>query len=138
MRRAIGVDFPLVGLALLLSIMGVAAVYSAGQTDVSTGLANLWRTQSLYLALGLGAAWMVSRISVRAMDHFTPPIYIGTLLALVLLLFVGRGAGTGALLGHGRIEAGPVDLDAGVARQLLGQLDREAVRVVQRERHVAR
>ncbi len=95
MRRAIGVDFPLVGLALLLSIMGVAAVYSAGQTDVSTGLANLWRTQSLYLALGLGAAWMVSRISVRALDHFTPPIYIGTLLALVLLLFVGRGAGTG-------------------------------------------
>jgi rod shape determining protein RodA len=94
MTRGIGVDYPLVILALLLSAMGVAAVYSAGQTDVSTSLANLWRMQALYLALGLGAAWIVSRASIRVLDYLTPMVYGATLLVLVLLLFIGRGAGT--------------------------------------------
>ena len=50
--RRIELDYPLVILALVLSAAGIAAVYSAGQTVVSTGLVNLWRTQALYLALG--------------------------------------------------------------------------------------
>ncbi len=41
-----------------------------------------------------------------------------------------------ALRGHGRVEAGPVDLHPGITGQLLGQLDREAVGVVQGEGHV--
>jgi len=94
-RRTVDVDYPLVVLALVLSMVGVAAVYSAGQTDVSTVLANLWRMQALYLALGLGAAWIVSRLSVRVLDYLTPAVYGGTLVILVLLLFIGRGAGTG-------------------------------------------
>ena len=48
-----------------------------------------------------------------------------------------RGAGPRALRGHGGVEAGPVDLHPGVTGQLLGQLDREAVGVVQGEGHVA-
>lgn len=94
MRRAVGVDYPLVLLALGLSIAGVATVYSAGQTDVSTSLVNLWRTQALYLALGLGAAWAVSRVPVRMLDYLTPALYATTIVVLLLLLFVGRGAGT--------------------------------------------
>lgn len=95
MRRNIAVDYPLALLALGLSLAGVATVYSAGQTDVSTGLVNLWRTQALYLALGLGAAWIVSRVTVRMLDYLTPAIYGATIAVLTLLLFVGRGAGTG-------------------------------------------
>ena len=64
-RRGVSVDYPLVLLALGLSFAGIAAVYSAGQTDVSSNLANLWRMQALYLALGLGAAWMASRSVAR-------------------------------------------------------------------------
>lgn len=94
-RRTIGVDYALALLALGLSLAGVATVYSAGQTDVSTGLVNLWRTQALYLALGLGAAWIVSRVTVRMLDYLTPAIYGATIAVLTLLLFVGRGAGSG-------------------------------------------
>ena len=95
MRRNIAVDYPLALLALGLSLAGVATVYSAGQTDVSTGLVNLWRTQAPYLALGLGAAWIVSRVTVRMLDYLTPAIYGATIAVLTLLVFVGRGAGTG-------------------------------------------
>ncbi len=95
MRRFAAVDYPLVFLALVLSAFGVAAVYSAGQTDFPSIVAGLWRTQTLYLALGLGAAWIVSRASVRVLDYLSPAIYGGTLITLVLLLIgFGRGAGT--------------------------------------------
>ncbi len=95
MRRLTDVDYTLVVLALLLSVFGVATVYSAGQTDVSLRFSGLWRVQALHLALGLGAAWLISRASVRVMDYLSPAIYGGTLLVLTALLFIGRGAGTG-------------------------------------------
>ena len=43
-----------------------------------------------------------------------------------------------ALLGQGLVEPGPVDPDAVLGRQLDRQVDREAIRVVQPERDVAR
>lgn len=95
MRKLTAADYPLVALALTLSLVGVATVYSAGQTDVSTALAGLWRTQTLYLALGLGVAWLVSRASVRVVEYVTPAAYLLSGAFLVLLLFVGSGAGTG-------------------------------------------
>lgn len=95
MRQLTAADYPLVALAMTLSIVGVATVYSAGQTDVSTALTGLWRTQTLYLALGLGVAWLVSRSSVRVVEYVTPAAYAVAVGFLVLLLFVGSGAGTG-------------------------------------------
>lgn len=109
MRRFTDVDYTLVALALVLSLMGVATVYSAGQTDVSTALLGLWRMQSLYLALGLGAAWAVSRATVRGLENATVLIYGAALFILVLLLFVGRGAGTGKSA-HSWIYIGDVSL----------------------------
>lgn len=94
MKTRVTVDYPLVIIALLLSVFGVAMVYSAGRTDVPTFVSGLWRTQVLYLALGLGAAWLVSRASVRFLDWATVPSYAATLAVLVLLLFFGGGKGT--------------------------------------------
>jgi len=42
-RRGAQPDYPLVVLALLLSAFGIAMVYSAGQTDYPTVVADLWR-----------------------------------------------------------------------------------------------
>lgn len=109
MRRLADADYTLVVLALVLSVCGVATVYSAGQTDVSTSLAGLWRMQSLYLALGLGAAWVVSRAHVRLLEGLTPAIYGGAVFLLILLLFVGRGAGTGKS-SHSWIYIGDVSI----------------------------
>ncbi|PYP80282.1 MAG: rod shape-determining protein RodA [Gemmatimonadetes bacterium] len=90
------IDWPLVIVALLLSIYGIAIVYSAGQTDIPTAVARLWKTQLVWFGLALVAAYGASRCSVRLIDWLTWPAYFLSVAMLVLLLFVGKGAGTAA------------------------------------------
>ena len=94
--RAIPADWPLVALTSVLSACGVAMIYSAGQTDVPTFVDGLWRTQIVWLVLGLSVAWAITRSSVRALEWAALPLFIGTVLLLFLLLFIGQGAGTAA------------------------------------------
>ncbi len=99
MRASVGRrvnDWPLVVLALALSAFGVAMVFSAGQTDVPTFVAGLWRNQLAWLTVGLAAAYAASRASVRFLDWAATPAYGLACVLLFVLLFVGKGAGTAA------------------------------------------
>ncbi len=89
-------DPTLVVLATLLTVFGIAMVYSAGQTDVPTQVAHLYKQQIVWFCLGLTAAYVVSRASVRFLDWLTTPAYALSCFLLFLLLFVGAGAGTAA------------------------------------------
>ena len=89
-------DPALVVLAVLLSVFGIAMVYSAGQTDVPTQVAHLYKNQIVWLCLGMGAAYTVSRASVRFLDWAATPAYAFSCVLLFILLFVGAGAGTAA------------------------------------------
>jgi rod shape determining protein RodA len=96
MRQRSLPDATILALALALSVFGVAMVYSAGQTDVLTRVTPLWHRQVLWVALGLAAAFLVSRASVRLLDFLTPPLYGVMCLLLLSLLFIGKGFGTAA------------------------------------------
>ena len=95
-RRSVR-DVPLVVLALLLSLYGIAMVYSAGQTDpaVRTAAATVWRSQVVWFGLGLTAAFVVSRATVRVVEWLTWPMYILSILLLAVLLVPGIGGGAG-------------------------------------------
>ena len=94
--RRFPVDWPLVIVGLLLSMYGISIVYSAGQTDIVTGVAKLWRSQTIWFLISVAAAYGVTRFSVRLLDWLTWPAYYVTVAMLVLLLFIGKGAGTAA------------------------------------------
>jgi len=94
-RRIIG-DLPLLLIATTLSLFGVAMVYSAGVTDTPTFVHNLYRSQSVWLLIGLGGAYAVSRSSVRFVEWATFPAYLLTLFVLCLTLVIGKGGGTAA------------------------------------------
>ncbi|MGH7719700.1 MAG: rod shape-determining protein RodA [Gemmatimonadaceae bacterium] len=96
MRRHLLADFPLALGALLLSLYGVAMVYSAGQTDVPTVAATAYRQQLVWLTLGLIGAFVASRASVRLVEWLTPSAFVFTIALLVLTLIAGTGAGTAA------------------------------------------
>jgi rod shape determining protein RodA len=92
--RRINVDLPLIVAAVVLTIYGLAVVYSAGQTDVPTQATGAWKHQIVWTVVGIIGAYAVSRASVRLIEWSTLPAYTLTLLLLVALL-VGFGSGAG-------------------------------------------
>ena len=93
MSRRIVVDYPLLIIALLLSLYGISIVYSAGQTDQPTYVAVLYKTQALWLLIGMAGAYWISTTSVRFIEWVTWPSYLFTLALLASLLVLGTGTG---------------------------------------------
>jgi len=79
-----------------LMALGLATLYSAGQTDIPTGIEDMWRRQLGWVALAMVAAALVFRLSPRLLEWITPFAYGASLVLLVLTLIVGTGAGTAA------------------------------------------
>ena len=95
LRRAV-TDYHLVLLALVLSLFGLAMVYSAGQTEAATAVTTVYRKQFVWMVAGIVAMLVISRASVRVLDWMTIPLYLMTLVLLVATLIWGGGAGTAA------------------------------------------
>jgi rod shape determining protein RodA len=94
--RAIVADYRLIFTAGLLSLFGLAMVYSAGQTDTPTSVANVYKSQAVWLLIGVGFAYAVAQSSVRFIEWITVPLYALSIFLLGLTLVIGTGAGTAA------------------------------------------
>ena len=90
------IDRPLVGVVVGLAAFGLAALYSAGQTDVPTLVSTIWHRQLVWLALGIACAVVMFRTSPRLLEWATPIAFALVVFLLVLILLVGTGAGTAA------------------------------------------
>ena len=89
-------DRPLLIVVGALAAFGLAALYSAGQTDAPTFVAEIWRKQLVWLGLGAVAAILVFRVSPRLLEWATPPVYAAAVLLLLVTLVIGTGGGTAA------------------------------------------
>lgn len=96
MRALAKLDRPLLLVTLALTAYGVAVLYSAGQTDVPTSVAEVWKRQLIWLGLGIAGATLVARLSPRFLEWVAPACYVVSLLVLVLTLAIGTGGGTAA------------------------------------------
>src|SRR6476620_8803973 len=63
---------------------------------VLTALAHVYRSQLLWMFLGIVGAYAISRSSVRFIEWLTIPAYILSTVLLAATLVVGKGAGTAA------------------------------------------
>ena len=80
MTRRINVDLQLIVTAAILSLYGLAVVFSAGHTDVRTVATNAYRAQAVWLVVAIIAAFAVSRASVRLIEWMTVPAYAFTIV----------------------------------------------------------
>ena len=93
-QRRINIDIPLVATAGLLSLYGLAMVFSAGRTDVPTHATGVWKAQIVWTVVGIVGAYLVTRASVRLIEWLAVPVYVLTVVLLAALL-VGLGSGGG-------------------------------------------
>ena len=90
------IDKPLLAITVALAAYGLAALYSAGQTDVPTFVSTIWHKQLIWLGVGLVALFLMYRTSPRLLEWATPYAYGIGLLVLLITLTTGTGAGTAA------------------------------------------
>lgn len=106
--RAMFGDPVLLLAVVLLSVFGIAMIYSAGQLDVpSAAVARLWRMQAIWFVLSLAALFVVMRVQVRWLEWVSVPAYVLAMLSLVATLVIGTGAGT-AESTRSWLQVGPV------------------------------
>ena len=79
----------------LLSLFGIAMVYSAGEVNVVTpDVDGAWQRQLLWFTLAIIAFTLVARIPLRWWEWLAIPTYVLMLVLLAATLVIGTGAGT--------------------------------------------
>ena len=68
-------DPALVGAAFLLSLLGVAMIWSAGQLDVPSAVTGIWKRQALWLAIAALVFVVVSRFPLRWVESLSLAVY---------------------------------------------------------------
>ncbi|MEO5799149.1 MAG: FtsW/RodA/SpoVE family cell cycle protein, partial [Gemmatimonadales bacterium] len=86
-----GLDKVLLVVVLILAILGVVVLYSAGQTDLRTGAEGKWLRQLAWLGAGTICAAFAYRISFRILEWAAPWAYGFGLGLLALTLVIGKG-----------------------------------------------
>jgi rod shape determining protein RodA len=90
-------DLRLVALAMLLTLFGVAMIYSAGVTiSPQRVVQGAWVRQLIWFVLALGAFTAVVRVPSRWFEWAATPAYVVTMVLLAITLVIGTGAGTAA------------------------------------------
>ncbi|MCY4399455.1 MAG: rod shape-determining protein RodA [Gemmatimonadetes bacterium] len=80
---------------LVLSLVGVAMIYSAGVLEVPSRITEgLWLRQGFFLGAGIVGLLLVSRFPSRMFEWAAMPAYVLAVGVLAVTLVVGSGAGT--------------------------------------------
>jgi rod shape determining protein RodA len=80
------IDWPLLGALVALMAVGLAVLYSAGNESPRLVIA-----QGARYGVGLGALWLLSRVSPTQLRSVTPMLFAASLVPLVAVLFIGDG-----------------------------------------------
>ena len=81
---------------LVLSLCGLALIYSAGQLNLPSPVTGMWIRQGVFLAAGVVGFILLSRIPARWIQWAAMPSYVASVGVLAVTLAIGSGAGTAA------------------------------------------
>ncbi|MEX0837703.1 MAG: rod shape-determining protein RodA [Gemmatimonadota bacterium] len=82
---------------VLLTLFGIAMIYSAGEVHVPNPVTDsAWVRQTVWFTLALLAFTLLSRVPARWLEWVAAPSYVVSVILLAATLVVGTGAGTAA------------------------------------------
>lgn len=104
-------DYVLFAAALLISAIGVIAIYSSGYNPVTGEADAYYKRQLMWLSLGVISFFIMSYVNYRKVIRMAPLIYILGLLMLLLVLVLGHiGMGAQRWIGIGPIRVQPSEI----------------------------
>jgi len=98
-------DLPLLGALLLLSIIGLTTLYSASNLD-----SRMVVNQGARFLLGAALMLLIARVPPTVLRNWTPWLYVGSLLLLVVVAALGQGRGAHRWLDVGFMRFQPSEL----------------------------
>jgi len=109
LERWVG-DPGLIGGALLLALVGIGMIWSAGQLDVPSVATGIWRRQLAWLAIALLIFAFVSRVPLRWVELASPAAYALSIALLGAVLVTGGGRGGTSWFQFGAVSFQPAEL----------------------------
>lgn len=106
------IDWPLLGVFLILMLFGVATVYSVAYNPEHPNLFDFsqkYGKQVVWLLVSLFLGLLVLLIDADIYRKFATPIYLFTLILLVIVLFMPAKNGARAWLGVGTLGIQPAE-----------------------------
>src|SRR3989344_3613480 len=83
-------DLSMVWTMVALVVIGTFNLYAATYSGTPSAESNYWKTQMYWFLIGCGAILLLFFVNYRIMERFTYLVYAFNLLALILVLVVGR------------------------------------------------
>jgi len=90
LRKFLGSNWLIFGLMIALSVFGLMAIYSCTYMRDDPNYVNMWRKQTIWCVCGLVLFLTVSLVDYRWLKWGALPLYLGSIMFLVLTLLVGR------------------------------------------------
>ncbi|MBI4546605.1 MAG: rod shape-determining protein RodA [Ignavibacteriae bacterium] len=102
------VDFPLIGIVVLLTLIGIASVYSA---TYDAGASIFFEKQLLWAGAGLLLMIMVTMVPLRTLQLLSYPLYSVSIMFLTIVLITGKTvAGSKSWLGFQGLGLQPSEI----------------------------
>src|SRR5258708_23430853 len=102
LRLSEGIDGPLFVLTLMLSLLGLATLFSASYENPGRVV-----NQAVNLGVAFAAMWLVAQVPPQTLMRFAVPAYAIGLALLVAVAVGGRGGDRARRLLHGRVAPLP-------------------------------
>ena len=99
----------LVIVSVLLSLFGIVVIYSATQDETGIGMSR-YMLQSMWFLFGLGVMYVTSMLPIRFLQAITIPVFVLTLVLLVVVLATGTVKGSSRWIRLGFIGIQPSEL----------------------------
>lgn len=104
-------DFGIFFIALLLSVSGVLAIFSAGYDPANGNVEDYYKRQMLWIFFGVIIFFVMSFVSYKKIVRFAPFIYTAGVIMLIFVLISGHvGMGAQRWLGIGVFKIQPSEI----------------------------
>ncbi|MCG8608531.1 rod shape-determining protein RodA [bacterium] len=103
-------DFGILGAAIVLVIIGLMSIYSATYASAAEIGHHIFKRQIIWVILGALTLSAAAFVPLKIVHKHAYPLYIASIILLLVVLVIGTGAGTKRWLAFGGLRIQPSEI----------------------------